>query len=68
MMQPSLFDLAPEPPATDGLVCAFGEPWMGAHPLCEAEADRMCALFDASVAAGEYDARGHKLRTTKGRR
>ena len=67
MNQPSLLDLAPETPTMDGLVCVFGEPWMGDHPLCEAESDRMCAAFEASVAAGEYDARGHKLRTTKGK-
>jgi hypothetical protein len=67
MIQPSLFDLAPETPTEPGLVCCFGEPFEGDHPLCEAEADRLCAVFEASVAAGEYDARGHKLRVTQER-
>ena len=41
------------------LVCAFGEPWMGPHPLCEAETDRKCARFEAAVLAGTYDAQGY---------
>ena len=42
-----------------GLTCAFGEPWMGEHPLCDAEGKRLCAEFDAAVGSGEYDARGY---------
>jgi hypothetical protein len=62
--QLSLFD---DPPDDDGLVCAFGEPWMGPHPRCQAETDRLCAEFDAAVARGEYSPTGHKL-TRKGHR
>ena len=28
---------APKP-----LVCSFGEPWLGPHPLCRAETARVC--------------------------
>ena len=42
-----------------GLVCAFGEPWIGPHPLCEAETGRACAAFDAGVQAGRWDAQGY---------
>jgi hypothetical protein len=45
----------PEP----ALVCAFGEPFFGAHPLCEAEACRLRALFQENVKAGVYDAQGY---------
>lgn len=50
-----------EPNTTiDGaLACAFGEPWLGPHPLCEAETERACLAFDADVAAGKYDAEGY---------
>ena len=43
----------------DKLVCANGEPWMGPHPLCEAEAERTCQRFDDAVARGEFDAQGY---------
>lgn len=42
-----------------GLACAFGEPWLGPHPLCDAETDRACRAFDADVAAGKYDEQGY---------
>lgn len=41
------------------LACAFGEPCLGPHPLCEAETARSCAEFDRLVAAGVYDAEGY---------
>ena len=52
------------------LACAFGEPWGGLHPLCEAETARGCAQFDADVAAGKYDADGYtpKERAARDRR
>ena len=62
--QLSLFD---DKPAATGLTCRFGEPWMGPHPLCHAETERLCAEFDAAVARGEYSPTGHKL-TRKERR
>lgn len=45
----------PEKPLT----CALGEPWIGDHPLCDAEVDRACREFDAAVIAGIYDAQGY---------
>ena len=56
MEQLALFDAAPTLPV---LTCAFGEPWMGPHPLCDAETDRACAEFARLVAAGKYDADGY---------
>lgn len=50
------FDAVSVDPA---LVCAFGEPWLGAHPLCEQEGDRLCRLFEAAVGRGEFDAHGY---------
>ena len=45
---------------TEGaLACAFGEPFAGPHHLCEAESERLCAIFAADVAAGKYDADGY---------
>lgn len=41
------------------LACAFGEPLMGPHPLCDAETERACRDFGAAVAAGTYDAEGY---------
>jgi hypothetical protein len=41
------------------LTCAFGEPWIGPHPLCQAQLTRDCAAFAAAVTRGEYDARGY---------
>ncbi len=26
------------------LTCAFGEPWLGPHPLCRAEIARVCGV------------------------
>ena len=51
----------PKPNQTaDGqLACAFGEPWDGPHPLCDAEADRLEAVFADGVAAGRWDADGY---------
>jgi hypothetical protein len=54
--QLGLFDA---PAIESSLTCAFSEPWMGEHPLCEAEVERACAAFDAAVARGEYDAHGY---------
>lgn len=45
--------------AQAALTCSNGEPWMGPHPICEAETARHCAEFDAAVARGEYDAEGY---------
>lgn len=42
-----------------GLTCAFGEPWMGDHPLCRAETDRAITQFWLAVSAGKYNARGY---------
>lgn len=53
MIQPSLFE------RESSLTCAFGEPWMGPHPLCEAEVDRACTRFAEAVARGDYDAEGY---------
>lgn len=50
---------APNTTEDGGLACAFGEPWMGPHPLCEAEVDRSIREFHAAVARGEYDAEGY---------
>lgn len=57
MIQPGFFD-APEP-VDPGLTCAFGEPWMGEHPLCDAETARQCAQFAEAVARGAFDANGY---------
>lgn len=43
----------------ESLVCAFGEPWMGPHPLCEAHTLAACQQFDEAVKAGIYDAQGY---------
>jgi hypothetical protein len=53
MRQTSLFDVG------KGLTCSFGEPWTGAHPLCEQESERLCAAFAEAVARGEFDAAGY---------
>lgn len=55
-MQGALFGSAP---VDGGLVCAFGEPWMGPHPLCDADTERGCVEFTRLVAAGVYDAQGY---------
>lgn len=46
----------PEPAA---LTCANGEPWLGPHPLCDAEADLACTQFWLAVSAGTYNGRGY---------
>lgn len=51
-------DLFGEAPEAAALVCAFGEAWMGPHPLCEAELARGCAVFAAAVARDDYNPRG----------
>ena len=51
----SQLSLFPNP----ALVCAFGEMWEGAHPLCQVEADRLERAFDAAVQAGTYDEFGY---------
>ena len=40
------------------LTCKFNEPWIGEHPLCQREADRLCGEFDAAVVRGEFDTAG----------
>ena len=59
MKQGKLFD-GDSTQFVEGLTCAFGEPWWtGPHPLCQQEADRLCAEFDAGVLAGKWDAQGY---------
>jgi len=41
------------------LRCRFGEPWMGPHPLCAQERDRLQSEFDAAVVRGEYSEEGY---------
>jgi len=53
------FEAVPDTAFDISLTCAFGEPWMGPHPLCEAEVERLCAAFDAAVGAGAYDREGY---------
>ena len=48
----------PEPSNASTLTCAFNEPWLGPHPLCEAETARGCRAFDEGVARGEFDSQG----------
>jgi len=48
-----------EPELPPELTCANGEPWLGPHPLCEAETDRACTQFWLDVSAGRYNARGY---------
>lgn len=50
------------------LTCAFGEPWMGPHPLCEAHARDMEAEFWKDVAAGKYDPQGYTPNERKAQR
>ena len=42
-----------------GLTCAFGEPWMGLHPLCEARSNDICRQFAEAVRSGQFDAAGY---------
>lgn len=42
------------------LTCAYGEIWLGPHPLCEQATVRACARFDAAVDAGIYDEFGYR--------
>ena len=62
MTQATLFGFFDAVPIDPTLVCAFGEPWMGPHPLCRAESDRNCLAFDAAVARGEFNERGYTPR------
>lgn len=61
MRQGSLWERARAANRTDSgeLACAFGEPWMGDHPLCRDETDRLCAAFDEGVKAGVWDEEGY---------
>ena len=34
----------PNSTASGELACAFGEPWLGPHPLCQAETARICGV------------------------
>lgn len=36
------------------LVCAFGEPWLGPHPLCAAETSRVCGVPVSEVPIPDY--------------
>lgn len=51
------------------LTCAFGLPWISqiTHGClwCEAEGERLRALFDAAVAAGTYDQQGYSAKERK---
>jgi len=43
-----------------GLTCAFGEPWIGAHPLCDAHGRELAGQFHALVVvAGHFDTEGY---------
>ena len=46
-------------PVDAGLTCAFGEPWMGLHPLCEARSNEMCRQFAEAVRSGQFAAEGY---------
>lgn len=41
------------------VTCAFGEPILGEHPLCDAYFHRITEQYIADVAAGKYDAEGY---------
>jgi len=41
------------------LVCAYGESWLGMHPLCDAHGEALAKEFAALVASGHYDAEGY---------
>ena len=44
---------------TQPLTCAYGEPWIGKHPLCEAAAVRLMRQCALDIKAGKYDAEGY---------
>lgn len=46
----------PKPNTTPdgGLACAFGEPWCGPHPLCQAETARICGVSIEEVLLPDY--------------
>ena len=46
-------------PKLETLTCAYGEPWMGKHPLCEAAALRLMKQCARDIKAGKYDAEGY---------
>lgn len=52
---------------SDELICSFGEPWLGPHPKCAAEVDRLCAEFDEAVTRGEMDEDGCKTDAERAR-
>lgn len=41
------------------LTCAYGEPWMGPHPLCDAAADDACRRFEEAVQQGIWTPQGY---------
>ena len=41
------------------LTCAYGEPWVGPHPLCDAAALRLIRQCARDIRAGKYDAEGY---------
>ena len=57
MTRPSAKKIATrEPNTTDDwrLACAFGEYWLGPHPLCQAETARVCGCEIADVPFPDY--------------
>ena len=53
MNQPMLWQ--DEPNTAPVLVCAYGEPWLGPHPRCNARGAELAREF----AAGPWDAEGY---------
>lgn len=45
-----------KPNTTDdgGLACAYGEYWLGPHPLCQAEVARICGCEISDVPLPDY--------------
>ena len=41
------------------LTCAYGEPWVGPHPLCDAAALRLIRQCAREIKAGKYDEEGY---------
>ena len=57
MNQPMLWQ--DEPNTAPVLVCAYGEPWLGPHPRCNARGMELAREFAAAVSRGEFDAQGY---------
>ena len=43
------------------LACAFGEDWLGAHPICRAETARICGVPIEDVIVPDLSAYAPKL-------